>query len=135
LLAFDAPSREECAADRARSNIPQQALVLPNDPTYVGASRQFAARVLREGPGDLEARLVWAWGQVLARQPDSAEVEVLRTLLNRQLEVYRRQPDLAAAYLKVGLAPVPDGLDHAELAAWTNVARTLLNLHETLTRS
>ncbi|HYR57796.1 MAG TPA: PSD1 and planctomycete cytochrome C domain-containing protein, partial [Chthoniobacteraceae bacterium] len=28
LAAFDAPSREECAAERVRSNIPQQALVL-----------------------------------------------------------------------------------------------------------
>jgi len=37
LLAFDAPSREECTAERTRSNIPQQALVLLNDPTYVEA--------------------------------------------------------------------------------------------------
>ena len=43
LLAFDAPSREECAAERNRSNIPQQALVLLNDPTYVEAARVFAA--------------------------------------------------------------------------------------------
>ena len=28
MLAFDAPSREECSAERPRSNIPQQALVL-----------------------------------------------------------------------------------------------------------
>ena len=43
LLAFDAPTREECAAERNRSNIPQQALVLLNDPTYVEASRVFAS--------------------------------------------------------------------------------------------
>ena len=35
MVAFDAPTREECAAERNRSNIPQQALVLLNDPTYV----------------------------------------------------------------------------------------------------
>ena len=46
LIAFDAPSREECAAERNRSNIPQQALVLLNDPTYVEAARVFAAHIL-----------------------------------------------------------------------------------------
>ena len=51
LLAFDAPSREECAAERNRSNIPQQALVLLNDPTYVEAARVFAARILTECQG------------------------------------------------------------------------------------
>ena len=43
LLAFDAPTREECAAERNRSNIPQQALVLLNDPSYVEAARAFVA--------------------------------------------------------------------------------------------
>ena len=51
LLAFDAPSREECCAERNRSNIPQQALVQLNDPTYVEAARVFAARILQECPG------------------------------------------------------------------------------------
>ena len=46
LVAFDAPTREECAAERNRSNIPQQALVLLNDPTYVEASRALAVRIL-----------------------------------------------------------------------------------------
>ena len=48
MLAFDAPTREECVAERNRSNIPQQALVLLNDPTYVEASRRFAERILKE---------------------------------------------------------------------------------------
>ena len=52
MLAFDAPSREECAAERTRSNIPQQALVLLNDPSYVEASRAFGLRILKEGGKD-----------------------------------------------------------------------------------
>lgn len=135
LLAFDAPSREECAAERTRSNIPQQALVLLNDPTYVEAARVLAARVLRECDGDAAARLAWAWQEVLVRSPHDGEVAVLKTLLEKGLAEYRQHAEAAAALLKVGAAPVPADLDPAELAAWTQVARALLSLHETITRS
>ena len=49
LLAFDAPSREECTAERTRSNTPTQALVLLNDPIYVEAARVFAEQIVRQG--------------------------------------------------------------------------------------
>jgi hypothetical protein len=135
LLAFDAPSREECSAERNRSNIPQQALVLLNDPTYVEAARAFATRVLREVQGGLESRLNRAWQLALQRAPRPEEVKTIRDLLARHLEVYRANPDAARALLGTGLAPRPGDLDPAEVAAWTHVARVLLNLHETVTRS
>jgi len=135
LSAFDAPSREECCAERNRSNIPQQALVLLNDPTYVEAARAFAARVLRERSGSPEDRLKRAWQLALQRDPKPAEAETLRKLLDRQLGEYRANPDAARALISTGVAPVPEGLDAAELAAWTHVARVLLNLHESVTRS
>ena len=49
MKAMDAPSREECTAQRPRSNTPTAALVLLNDPTFVEAARAFAARILTEG--------------------------------------------------------------------------------------
>lgn len=135
LLAFDAPTREECCAERNRSNIPQQALVLLNDPTYVEASRALAVRMLREGGKTTKSRLTWAWRQVLSRAPRSDEIKTAQTLLKKELTQYRADTASAEALLKIGETPAPNDLNPAELAAWTNIARVLLNLHETITRS
>jgi hypothetical protein len=133
MLAFDAPSREEACTDRTRSNIPQQALVMLNDPTYVEASRAFASRVLAE-QGDDDARLAWAWRRALQRQPDAQELGTLRKVLTDRRAAYQADPAAAKELLKVGLTPPPTQADPAELAAWTHVTRVVLNLHETLTR-
>jgi hypothetical protein len=134
MLAFDAPTREECAAERTRSNIPQQALVLLNDPTYVEAARTFGARILTEGTGTPEQRIAWAWRQALQRTPTPFELNTLKRLYEQQRNAYRADPASAEALLKTGNAPLPATLDKADLAAWTHVARVLLNLHETITR-
>jgi hypothetical protein len=135
LLAFDAPSREECTAERNRSNLPQQALILLNDPTYVEAARALAARILTECRGTPDQRLAWAWQRALQRDPRAEEARIARELLDGHLAAYRADPAAAAALLKTGLAPTPEGVDTPELAAWTHLARVLLNLHETITRS
>ena len=135
LLAFDAPSREECAADRNRSNLPQQALVLLNDPTYVEAARCFAARVVADGGTTTGERLHWAWARALQRTPRAEERREITRLLETHLAAYRADPRAAAALLATGDAPTPAGRDAVELAAWTHVARVLLNLHEFITRS
>jgi cytochrome c553 len=135
LAAFDAPSREECTAERSRSNIPQQALALLNDPSYVEAARAFAARILTECKGDAEQRLSWAWQQALQREPSAEERKIISTLLSERMTAYRADADAADELLKVGLAPAPAAMDKAELAAWTHVARVLLNLHEAITRA
>ncbi|MEO8352916.1 MAG: DUF1549 and DUF1553 domain-containing protein, partial [Chthoniobacteraceae bacterium] len=134
LLAFDAPSREECVAERNRSNIPQQALVLLNDPTYVEAARVFANRILRECPGDTPQRIAWAYRQALGRAPREDEAAALSALLQKHSAHYAQDPESAAAVGKVGLAPAVAGANADEMAAWTSVARVILNLHETITR-
>lgn len=135
MLAFDAPTREECAAERNRSNIPQQALVLLNDPSYVEAARTFAARILTDGKGTPEQRVAWAWQRALQRAPRAEEIKAMSALFDERLAAYRADAPAADALLKSGFAPAPADLDKAELAAWTHVARVLLNLHETITRS
>jgi hypothetical protein len=134
LKAFDASTREECAAQRARSNTPLAALVLLNDPTFVEAARVLAQRTLAEsGKADAE-RISFASRQVLARKPDGTEQKLLLKLLEKNRAAYKADPAAAAELLKVGLAPLPKDVDAAELAAWTAVCRALLNLSETITR-
>ncbi|MBI1310286.1 DUF1553 domain-containing protein [bacterium] len=135
MVAFDAPSREECTVERPRSNIPQQALVLLNDPTYVEAARAFAARILREGGASSESRIEWAFRSALSRKPTPDEVAVIESVLQKHLTEYRGDEPDAEKVIHVGEAPTPDDLNPAEHAAWTSVARIVLNLHETITRS
>jgi mono/diheme cytochrome c family protein len=134
LLAFDASSREECVADRTRSNVPQQALVLLNDPTYVEAARVFAERILHEGGARFEDRLRWAYERALSRAPRAEEAHILGTLLREHGAQYGADPRAARALVATGQAPVPRELDVGELAAWTSVARAILNLPEVITR-
>lgn len=135
LLAFDAPSREECTVDRPRSNIPQQALVLLNDPTYVEAARVLAERLLKQGGTEPAGRISFAYREVLSRSPSDEERQVLVSLQEKHLEQYRGDLEAAKALLATGKHPTPAPMDPAELAAWTSVARVLLNLHETITRN
>ena len=135
LLAFDAPSREECAAERTRSNIPQQALALLNDPTYVEAARVFAARIVKEGGADTAQRIAWAYRQALGRAPRTDELRVATALFGKHLAHYANDAAAAEQLVKAGLAPVAKDVNVSELAAWTSVARVILNLHETITRS
>ncbi|MGE3803209.1 MAG: DUF1549 and DUF1553 domain-containing protein [Gemmataceae bacterium] len=134
LLAFDAPSREECTVERPRSNTPLQALVLLNDPTYVEAARVFASHIV-QGAKSTEDRLDYAFRRALCRKPAAAETKLLTTLYEQHLKQFQSDAAAVDALLKVGDAPVPQALDRAELAAWTSVARVILNLHETITRN
>jgi hypothetical protein len=135
LAAFDATSREECTADRPRSNTPQQALVLLNDPTYVEAARALAGRILHSGGMSTDERLRFAFEQVLNRKPRPEETAVLSTLLEKHRAEFTADKASAEKVLAVGDLKSPAALDSVELAAWTSVSRVLLNLHETITRN
>ena len=135
LLAFDAPSREECVAERVRSNIPQQALVLLNDPTYVEAARVFAERILRAGGPSFRRPPALGLRQGARRGPPAQRK--LASSRSSSANIWpstRREPEEASRIVAAGLAPVPKELNVVELAAWTSVARAILNLPEVITR-
>jgi hypothetical protein len=135
LVAFDAPSREECTGERVRSNVPQQALALLDDPSYVEAARVFAERILRDGGTSVESRLRFAYARALQRAPNAAETRVLEALLRRGQDAFARDPAAAGRLVAAGQYKVASDLPAVELAAWTQVARAILNLPELVTRS
>ncbi len=133
MLTFDAPTREKCTLRRARTNTPLQALVLLNDPQFVEAGRALAARTISHASGDPD-RLAYAFRLVLARLPTSSETDALLDILEAARREFGREPGRATAYLAIGESPVDPNLDPVELAAWSVVGNTLLNLDEAVTR-
>jgi hypothetical protein len=134
LSTFDAPDREKCTARRAQTNTPLQALVLLNDPTFVEASRALAQRALVEGGVDAKSRLTYAFRLATARRPSGKEINVLRSLLEGRLKVFKQDRQAALKLLSVGESPRNKKLDVAELAAYTTVASVIYNLDETITK-
>lgn len=136
LVNFDAPNRDECTAQRSASNTPQQALTLLNDPTFVEAARVFALRLLR-GPaaGDAD-RIDRAFVLAVGRAPAPADRARLLAFLQAQERHYAANLDDAKRFLAIGVhrSPEADALPAATLAAWTQLARVLLNAQETITR-
>ena len=135
LQMFDAPEREFCMVRRSVTNTPLQALALMNDPTYVEASRKLAERMLIEGGISPAQRINYAYRLCVARSATPAEQKVLTGLLTDQLTVFRKDPKTAEKLLAVGEAKRNEKLDAAELAAWTIIAGTILNLDETITKN
>jgi hypothetical protein len=133
LATFDAPDREKCAARRALTNTPLQALVLLNDPTYIEASRALAEHMLRQ-ERDADKRIAYGFRVITNRRPTGQETRVLRDLAKQQLSVYRADKKAAADLLGVGESKYSKAVDPAELAAWTMVASTMFNLDEAITK-
>ena len=134
MLAFDAPSREGCVAERTRSNTPQQALVLLNDPTYVEASRVFSERILKHGGDTDDKRLAWAFERALSREASADERDILLRLLKERARHFDTHAEAAKAAASAGYWPTTTALKPERVAAWAAVSRAILNLYETTSR-
>ena len=128
LMAFDAPSRQECTAERPTSNTPMQALTLLNDPTYVEAARVFASRIINEGGETPTERINWAYQWALSRLPQPKELEVINALYEKHQSEFTGNLGAAEALVTTGEAAATEAVKPNELAAWTSVARVLLKL-------
>lgn len=83
MLIFDAGSREVCQPKRLNTNTPLQALVLLNNPGFVEAAKQLAARVSKEAT-DPKQQITLAFRHVCTRLPRPNELTALSELYTLQ---------------------------------------------------
>jgi hypothetical protein len=133
LKATDAPSREECTAQRPRSNTPLEALVMLNDPSMIEAAIGLADRLDEDQDCSDADRIQCGFRAAVSRSASEAEVASLQQLLNRERKYYGEHPGEAQSLLQnVDQIETDNAVD---LAAWTSVARALLNMYETVSRN
>jgi hypothetical protein len=136
LQAFDAPNGEMSCVRRTRSDTPLQALTTLNEPLFVESAQALAARALKEGGSTDRDRVTYAFRLCTARTPSPDEAEVLLQLLTKEdsrlADGWLSAIDLAG--IKPSATTLPAGSTPRRLAAWTAVARVLLNLDETITK-
>ena len=131
MLIFGAPRRQVCTVQREETLTPLQPLVLMNSPQYVEAARVLATRSLQEEATE-GRRLQKVFFRVAGRSPKPEEVDVLTRLLQEQRVYFAAEPEVAARLIAVGKVAIDGGIAAAhsreEIAAWTMVASTVLNL-------
>jgi mono/diheme cytochrome c family protein len=116
LAVFDAPDALSACTRRIRSNTPLQALTLLNDQQFYEMADAFAARLLKLAAKNDQERIQRAFQLCFARTPSDTEQNRLQQLLTQQSE--QEAGDTAAK----------------QRAAWTTLARVLLNVDEMITR-
>ncbi|MDZ4685779.1 MAG: PSD1 and planctomycete cytochrome C domain-containing protein [Planctomycetaceae bacterium] len=126
MAAFDAPNREVCTLRRTRTNTPLQALVTLNDPVYVEAAQTLAKRTIAV-EGTTADRAAFAFRTVLIRPPTADETARLAALWDRARSHLATNPIQAA---KLAASSKDATTDVTDLAAWTVVCNSLMNLDE-----
>jgi hypothetical protein len=137
LQAFDAPTGEYACVRRVRSNTPLQALTTLNEPLFFECARALAVKTVADGGATDVERLTYAFERCVSRAPSKPELALLRHFLARQKKRFNREgadPRQMLIDEEDPQAGPPDGVSAADLAAWTAIARVVLNLDETITR-
>ncbi len=126
---FDAPTGEACIVRRDTSNTPLQALSLLNDVTIIEAAQALGAQ-LAATPGTSEQLATSAFLRCFSRPPVADELALVIDFYQKQQQRFTVSPDAAKALAAKGSA---DSV--ISRAAWTAVARALMNMDEFVTKS
>jgi hypothetical protein len=131
LKTFDVPDAIVACTRRTRSNTPLQALTLANDRAFYEIAQGFSRTICSEMATEDDARLQAAFRRCFARQATTEELSTLRQYFEAQRTYFATATAEAEQVLP---GTLPPGTDRAQAAAWTMLARVLLNLDEFITR-
>ncbi len=134
LQVFDVPTGESSCPRRVRSNTPLQALTTLNDPVFVEAAQAMAMRVWKEGGQSEPSRIDYAFRLCTGRKPRPEEAATVASLLDEQGKYFEDHTTTAVRVASHDPKNPPDDVNLHKVAAWTVVARVLLNMDETITK-
>ncbi|HLX60880.1 MAG TPA: PSD1 and planctomycete cytochrome C domain-containing protein [Planctomycetota bacterium] len=130
---FDTQARSTCVVKPTRTNSPLHALTTLNDTTFVEAARNLAERAVKWSAQQNNERVKFVFESVLARDARPEEVAVLLTGIERSTKQFAANHAEAKKFIAVGESKRDEKIDAIELAAWTVLCLTVLNLDEALT--
>ena len=129
MIAFDAPTRSVCTAQRQQTNTPMQALILLNDPQFVEASIHLATEVLQKETL-LENQLTKAFRLLTGKFPSTKQTKGLKQLFEEEITRFQANPTDSKAFLNTGQYAPDSNLPVDKLAAMTLVVNTVMNFDE-----
>ena len=126
LVTFDCPDANVASVRRTVSNTPLQALTTLTSATFSEAAQTLAKKIISKSDAtkrpDSE-HIEELFKTCLFRSPDTTESKALLTLLSDSKAAFAQQPQEAQKFAS-----------NVDLAAWTSVARIVLNTDEFITR-
>jgi hypothetical protein len=90
--------------------------------------------MIREGGTTASERIDAGMKRSVARIATEAERKLLTDVLEAAKQKFSSSPANAQSLITTGATPPDSAIEPAELAAWTIVASTLLNLDETISK-
>jgi hypothetical protein len=124
---FDGVTGETCIARREVSNTPLQALTMLNDEVVMEAARHLGKTIASQKGTD-DAKIESLFRRCLTRTPTADETKALAAFRARQVE------RLQAGQLDPKKIAGGDASNAVQQAAWTLVARAVMNLDEMVVR-
>ena len=134
---FDVPNGDSSCVKRVRSNTPLQALTLLNETVFMDCARALAIRALTDGGKTDDERIAFAFRCCTSRVPsDDERAEIAGLLTAERDRIVKGEVKAAESTTgeKDGKGKLPAGVTAEEAAAYTVVARVILNLDETITK-